>query len=116
MLFYLLCLPGLRVLLSECASSPCSNDGICTDGVNRFVCACPDTFTGVRCLTPVPVPGEEFEDVPPRILSLEPGACPPEGGQYLRVVLMFHFCILSAKHVSLFPRLHAVFFVLVTWY
>uniref|UniRef100_A0A8B9HTR2 Sushi, von Willebrand factor type A, EGF and pentraxin domain-containing protein 1 n=1 Tax=Astyanax mexicanus TaxID=7994 RepID=A0A8B9HTR2_ASTMX len=35
--------------VNECSSSPCLNDGVCVDEVNRFTCSCTDGFTGPRC-------------------------------------------------------------------
>uniref|UniRef100_A0A672YPS0 Sushi, von Willebrand factor type A, EGF and pentraxin domain-containing protein 1 n=1 Tax=Sphaeramia orbicularis TaxID=375764 RepID=A0A672YPS0_9TELE len=35
--------------VNECMSSPCLNDGICVDEVNRFSCSCVGGFTGSRC-------------------------------------------------------------------
>lgn len=32
--------------VNECSSSPCQNEGVCVDEVNRFTCSCPDGFTG----------------------------------------------------------------------
>ena len=35
--------------IDECSSNPCVNDGTCTDGVNGYVCDCPDEYTGDTC-------------------------------------------------------------------
>ena len=35
--------------VDECESSPCQNDGTCTDEVNRFTCVCASGFTGTKC-------------------------------------------------------------------
>lgn len=32
--------------IDECASAPCSNNGICIDGVNSYTCQCSPPFTG----------------------------------------------------------------------
>ena len=37
--------------VNECASDPCLNGASCEDGVNGFICECPDGFTGVNCET-----------------------------------------------------------------
>ncbi|XP_078600320.1 uncharacterized protein LOC144875283 [Branchiostoma floridae x Branchiostoma japonicum] len=33
----------------DCSPNPCENNGVCTDGVNSFTCACQDRYTGDRC-------------------------------------------------------------------
>ena len=33
----------------ECTSQPCSNGGVCKDGVNEFKCTCPKGTTGKTC-------------------------------------------------------------------
>jgi len=35
--------------INECESSPCSNNGTCTDRKNGFNCSCPPGFSGNRC-------------------------------------------------------------------
>ncbi|XP_072049558.1 uncharacterized protein [Amphiura filiformis] len=35
--------------INECTSSPCENQGTCTDKVNGFICTCKETFAGERC-------------------------------------------------------------------
>ena len=35
--------------INECESSPCLNNGTCTDQVNGFNCTCPPGFVGNRC-------------------------------------------------------------------
>lgn len=37
--------------INECESSPCLNDGTCTEGVNTFACVCTLGFIGVTCDT-----------------------------------------------------------------
>lgn len=32
--------------VNECVSSPCLNEGVCVDEVNRFTCSCAGGFTG----------------------------------------------------------------------
>ena len=38
--------------INECESSPCVNNGTCTDLVNGFNCSCPLAFDGDRCEKP----------------------------------------------------------------
>ncbi|KAL9961144.1 hypothetical protein ACROYT_G030037 [Oculina patagonica] len=35
--------------INECESSPCVNNGTCTDLINGFNCSCPPGFSGDRC-------------------------------------------------------------------
>ena len=35
--------------IDECTSSPCVNGGSCEDGVNLFICHCPDGYDGATC-------------------------------------------------------------------
>ena len=35
--------------VDECDSDPCLNGGRCQDGVNGFMCDCPDGFVGDVC-------------------------------------------------------------------
>lgn len=50
-------LPELRLPLvssmcddnNECSSEPCQNEGICADGLNKYVCVCPADRTGQNC-------------------------------------------------------------------
>ena len=37
--------------IDECNSSPCQNDGTCTDQVNGYACACVAGYTGADCQT-----------------------------------------------------------------
>ncbi|XP_020628365.1 uncharacterized protein LOC110065552 [Orbicella faveolata] len=37
--------------LDECESNPCSNGGVCVNGVNKFTCNCIPGFTGLQCET-----------------------------------------------------------------
>lgn len=32
--------------VNECMSSPCLNEGVCLDEVNKFTCSCTGGFTG----------------------------------------------------------------------
>lgn len=38
-----------HVELDFCKTEPCSNGGSCSNGVNGFVCTCPEYYTGVKC-------------------------------------------------------------------
>lgn len=35
-----------EVEVNECVSSPCLNEGVCVDEVNKFTCSCAAGFTG----------------------------------------------------------------------
>jgi len=35
--------------VKECDSSPCQNDGWCTDLINDYNCTCSEAFTGKNC-------------------------------------------------------------------
>lgn len=35
-----------EVEVNECISSPCLNEGVCVDEVNKFTCSCASGFTG----------------------------------------------------------------------
>ena len=35
--------------VNECESSPCLNNGNCSDWINAFNCSCPPGFAGNRC-------------------------------------------------------------------
>ena len=55
---YDICLSILRYRLAlfrtdidECSSSPCQNDGTCTDEVNGYTCSCVAGYTGTNCET-----------------------------------------------------------------
>ena len=39
--------------IDDCASSPCKNEGTCTDGVNSYSCACVAGYSGNNCATNV---------------------------------------------------------------
>ncbi|XP_022084521.1 sushi, von Willebrand factor type A, EGF and pentraxin domain-containing protein 1-like [Acanthaster planci] len=41
--------PDCETNVNECASEPCSNGGICIDGVDSFECICLEGFEGPRC-------------------------------------------------------------------
>ncbi|XP_052078414.1 integrin beta-like protein B isoform X2 [Mytilus californianus] len=36
---------------NECASNPCQNGGACVDDITRYICTCPDSYTGKNCET-----------------------------------------------------------------
>ena len=36
--------------IDECAGNPCQNNGVCTDGVNSFECACANGWSGKSIL------------------------------------------------------------------
>ena len=38
-----------EINVDDCASSPCENDGVCTDGVDSFTCDCGEDTMGLRC-------------------------------------------------------------------
>jgi len=38
-----------KLILLPAAPDPCSNGGLCRDGVDAFVCSCLPGFRGVRC-------------------------------------------------------------------
>lgn len=40
-----------EINIDECASVPCQNGGVCTDGVNSYTCTCPSGYTGLNCET-----------------------------------------------------------------
>jgi len=46
--------------VGQCATSPCLNDGVCTDVEDSYICNCGDSFTGENC---------EYEDL------CEPNPC-----------------------------------------
>eukprot|EP00794_Sanderia_malayensis_P004918 gene4918-5565_t len=35
--------------IDECASNPCKNSGLCTNGVNKYTCSCVNGYSGKRC-------------------------------------------------------------------
>ena len=35
--------------MNQCFSTPCQNGGTCTDGINRFTCACLAGYNGTTC-------------------------------------------------------------------
>ena len=35
--------------IDECASSPCQHGGICTDGINGYMCTCVQGYSGSNC-------------------------------------------------------------------
>ncbi len=35
----------------ECASNPCQNGAVCSDGVNQYTCACVAGYEGIHCET-----------------------------------------------------------------
>ena len=37
--------------INECGSSPCQNNGTCTDHVNRYTCSCAAGYSGINCET-----------------------------------------------------------------
>ena len=36
---------------NECSSSPCTNGGVCSDGVNKYTCSCAAGYEGTNCDT-----------------------------------------------------------------
>ena len=36
---------------NECSSSPCTNGGVCSDGVNKYTCTCAAGYVGTNCDT-----------------------------------------------------------------
>lgn len=54
----IICLPGWEgdhctENIDECASDPCHNDGLCSDGINSFRCQCKDGYTDTLCQTDI---------------------------------------------------------------
>lgn len=45
--------------IDDCASNPCQNGAVCSDGINSYVCACVNGFVGINCETSV-APGKNF--------------------------------------------------------
>ena len=45
-IYYALC---FKTNINECASNPCQNGGVCTDGVNGYTCGCVAGYTGAQC-------------------------------------------------------------------
>lgn len=37
-----------EVEVNECVSSPCLNEGVCVDEVDKFTCSCAAGFTGKK--------------------------------------------------------------------
>ena len=37
--------------INECISRPCTNGGLCIEGVNSYTCHCPPGYTGILCQT-----------------------------------------------------------------
>ena len=35
--------------INECNSQPCQNGAQCIDGINAYVCVCPDGYQGAHC-------------------------------------------------------------------
>ncbi|MCP3666393.1 MAG: calcium-binding EGF-like domain-containing protein [Gammaproteobacteria bacterium] len=35
--------------MKDCFPDTCKNGGTCTDGVNKYTCACPAGYTGSTC-------------------------------------------------------------------
>ncbi|CAG2189166.1 unnamed protein product [Mytilus edulis] len=35
--------------IDECASNPCQHGGVCTDGINGYICTCDSGYTGNNC-------------------------------------------------------------------
>ncbi|XP_077867293.1 neural-cadherin-like, partial [Saccoglossus kowalevskii] len=46
---------GTCVLIDECLSDPCLNGGECIDGINGYICICPDGYSGIHCEQRVPL-------------------------------------------------------------
>ena len=52
------CVPGFtgtecETDVAECSSTPCQNEGTCTDGNNSYRCDCKPGYTGAACETDV---------------------------------------------------------------
>ncbi|WAR08268.1 FBP1-like protein, partial [Mya arenaria] len=39
--------------INECLSNPCRNNGVCSDQVNSYTCACAPGYTGDDCETEI---------------------------------------------------------------
>ena len=42
-----------NVNIDECAGNPCHHGGTCEDGINSFMCRCPEGYHGPTCLSEV---------------------------------------------------------------
>ena len=40
---------NFSVVVNECLSSPCGNNGICNDEENGYNCVCEDDWVGTHC-------------------------------------------------------------------
>ncbi|KAG9262332.1 hypothetical protein AMEX_G24097 [Astyanax mexicanus] len=38
-----------------CLSQPCFNNGVCKDGINKYICFCPELFQGYNCEIVIPM-------------------------------------------------------------
>ena len=49
--------------INECDSSPCQNDGTCSNLENRYRCTCKRGFTGMNCETGNTEINPSFDDM-----------------------------------------------------
>ncbi|KAI4891022.1 hypothetical protein NFI96_013879, partial [Prochilodus magdalenae] len=49
---------------NACASKPCLNEGVCKDGIGKYICFCPEQYQGYNC-----------EIVIPQLCEIKNGGC-----------------------------------------